>query len=154
MPRIDCGAVSRILSAIEHGDTAVGGRLLPLVYEGLRRPAAQKLAMQVIAPCPFPGVTLVEPCDSIRKYFPVATEARLTRWTRRTVRSTQRGAISCAARSTRGPSLVENVQQYASARAAWFGYGRHGSAQDGQRAPGIYSLTLLGLILAWQTRCR
>jgi RNA polymerase sigma factor (TIGR02999 family) len=36
--------VSGILSAIEHGDPAAAERLLPLVYEELRRLAAQKLA--------------------------------------------------------------------------------------------------------------
>ena len=38
--------VSRILSAIEHGDPAAAGQLLPLVYEELRRLAAQKLARE------------------------------------------------------------------------------------------------------------
>jgi RNA polymerase sigma factor (TIGR02999 family) len=36
--------VTRILSAIEHGDPNAAGRLLPLVYDELRRLAAQKLA--------------------------------------------------------------------------------------------------------------
>jgi RNA polymerase sigma factor (TIGR02999 family) len=38
--------VSRILSAIEHGDPAAAGQLLPLVYEELRRLAARKLAFE------------------------------------------------------------------------------------------------------------
>src|SRR6516162_4622549 len=38
--------VSRILSAIEHGEPAAAGQLLPLVYEELRRLAAQKLARE------------------------------------------------------------------------------------------------------------
>src|SRR6516162_5009766 len=38
--------VSRILSAIEHGDPAAAGQLLPLVYEELRRLAARKLARE------------------------------------------------------------------------------------------------------------
>jgi RNA polymerase sigma factor (TIGR02999 family) len=36
--------VTQILSAIEHGDSHAAGQLLPLVYDELRRLAAQKLA--------------------------------------------------------------------------------------------------------------
>jgi RNA polymerase sigma factor (TIGR02999 family) len=38
--------VSRILSAIEHGDPAAAEQLLPLVYEELRRLAARKLSRE------------------------------------------------------------------------------------------------------------
>jgi RNA polymerase sigma factor (TIGR02999 family) len=44
--------VTRILSAIEHGDPAAAEVLLPLVYDELRRLAAQKLAQEQ------PGQTL------------------------------------------------------------------------------------------------
>ena len=44
--------VTRILSAIEHGDPAAAGQLLPLVYDELRKLAAQKLAREA------PGQTL------------------------------------------------------------------------------------------------
>src|SRR5215213_1652212 len=44
--------VTRILSAIEAGDPQVAGQLLPLVYEELRRLAAQRLANEK------PGQTL------------------------------------------------------------------------------------------------
>ena len=44
--------VTRILSAIEHGDPQVAGQLLPLVYDELRKLAAQKLAQEK------PGQTL------------------------------------------------------------------------------------------------
>jgi RNA polymerase sigma factor (TIGR02999 family) len=44
--------VSGILKAAEHGDAQAAGRLLPLVYEELRRLAAQKLALEK------PGQTL------------------------------------------------------------------------------------------------
>ena len=44
--------VTRILSAIEQGDPQAAGQLLPLVYEELRRLAAQKLAREK------PGQTL------------------------------------------------------------------------------------------------
>jgi RNA polymerase sigma factor (TIGR02999 family) len=38
--------VSRVLSAIQDGDPAAAGQLLPLVYEELRKLAAQKLARE------------------------------------------------------------------------------------------------------------
>ena len=44
--------VTRILSAIEQGDPAAAGQLLPLVYDELRRLAAQRLAQEK------PGQTL------------------------------------------------------------------------------------------------
>jgi RNA polymerase sigma factor (TIGR02999 family) len=44
--------VTRILTAIEHGDPAAAQELLPLVYEELRRLAAQRLAREA------PGQTL------------------------------------------------------------------------------------------------
>jgi RNA polymerase sigma factor (TIGR02999 family) len=44
--------VTRILSALEQGDPAAAGRLLPLVYDELRQLAARKLAQET------PGQTL------------------------------------------------------------------------------------------------
>jgi hypothetical protein len=44
--------VTRILSAVEQGDTHAAEQLLPLVYEELRKLAAQKLAQEA------PGQTL------------------------------------------------------------------------------------------------
>ncbi len=44
--------VTRILSAIEHGDPHAGEKLLPLVYDELRKLAAQKMAQEK------PGQTL------------------------------------------------------------------------------------------------
>ena len=44
--------VTRILSAIEHGDPSAAGELLPLVYEELRKLAAQRMAQEK------PGQTL------------------------------------------------------------------------------------------------
>jgi RNA polymerase sigma factor (TIGR02999 family) len=44
--------VTRILSAMEHGDPSAADQLLPLVYDELRRLAAQKLALEK------PGQTL------------------------------------------------------------------------------------------------
>jgi hypothetical protein len=44
--------VTRILNAIEHGDSHASDELLPLVYEALRRLAAEKMAQET------PGQTL------------------------------------------------------------------------------------------------
>ena len=44
--------VTRILSAIEQGDTGAASQLLPLIYDELRKLAAQKLAREQ------PGQTL------------------------------------------------------------------------------------------------
>ncbi len=44
--------VTRILSAVEHGDPHAAAQLLPLVYDELRRLAAHKLAHET------PGQTL------------------------------------------------------------------------------------------------
>ncbi|MCP4711385.1 MAG: RNA polymerase subunit sigma, partial [Planctomycetes bacterium] len=46
------GDVTRILNAIEQGDTRASEELLPIVYEELRRLAAQKLSQES------PGQTL------------------------------------------------------------------------------------------------
>ncbi len=40
------GDVTQILSAIEEGDAQAAEQLLPLVYEELRRLAAQKMALK------------------------------------------------------------------------------------------------------------
>ena len=44
--------ITRVLSAIEHGDPKAAGELLPLIYQELRRLAAGKLAHEE------PGQTL------------------------------------------------------------------------------------------------
>jgi RNA polymerase sigma factor (TIGR02999 family) len=51
-PKPHVSEISRILSAIQDGDLRAGERLLPLVYEELRRLAAQRVAMEK------PGQTL------------------------------------------------------------------------------------------------
>src|SRR4051794_35785468 len=52
MPPEPINDVTRLLSAIEQGDPQAADRLLPLVYDELRRLAAQKLAREA------PGQTL------------------------------------------------------------------------------------------------
>jgi RNA polymerase sigma factor (TIGR02999 family) len=51
-PRPTTGEVTRILSAIQEGDPSAAEQLLPLVYEELRRLAAQRVALEK------PGQTL------------------------------------------------------------------------------------------------
>src|SRR5438094_8986105 len=81
--------VTRILSAIEQGDSEAAAQLLPLVYEELRKLAAQKLAQEK------PGQTLqatalvheaylrlvdvenVQHWDSRGHFFAAAAEAML-----------------------------------------------------------------------------
>ena len=50
--RINMTDVTRILNAIEHGDAKAADKLLPLVYEELRRLAAHKMSQEL------PGQTL------------------------------------------------------------------------------------------------
>jgi RNA polymerase sigma factor (TIGR02999 family) len=54
--------VSQLLNAIERGDPHAAGQLLPLVYDELRRLAAQKLAREV------PGQT-IEPTELVHEAY-------------------------------------------------------------------------------------
>jgi RNA polymerase sigma factor (TIGR02999 family) len=97
--------VTRVLSAIEQGDPHAAEQLLPLVYDELRKLAAQKLAQEK------PGQTLeatalvheaylrliggdvVQPWDSRRHFFAAAAEAmrRILVENARRKRSAKRG---------------------------------------------------------------
>src|SRR5690349_17029087 len=61
--------VSRILSAIEHGEPHAAEQLLPLVYDELRRLAAQKLAQET------PGQTL-QPTALVHEAYLRLVDAR------------------------------------------------------------------------------
>src|SRR4051794_39178677 len=79
--------VTRILSAIEGGDPAAAEQLLPLVYDELRRLAAQKLARENPGPPPQAPAGVQEaslrrvggggerPWDSRGHFFAAAAEA-------------------------------------------------------------------------------
>jgi RNA polymerase sigma factor (TIGR02999 family) len=87
LPVLPMNEVTRILSAIEHGDPSAAEQLLPLVYDELRTLAAQKLAQEK------PGQTLqatalvheayvrlvdvdkAQPWDSRGHFFAAAAEA-------------------------------------------------------------------------------
>jgi RNA polymerase sigma factor (TIGR02999 family) len=66
--------VSRILSAIEHGDPTAAERLLPLVYDELRRLAAVRLAREK------PGQTLQATALVHEAYLRLVNPDRGQRW--------------------------------------------------------------------------
>jgi len=66
--------VTRILSAIEEGDPSAAGQLLPLVYDELRRLAAQKLAHEK------PGQTLQATALVHEAYLRLVDEGQVPQW--------------------------------------------------------------------------
>src|SRR3954464_10340793 len=48
LPPIQMKDVTRILTAVEQGDPTAAGRLLPLVYDELRRLATQRLSKESV----------------------------------------------------------------------------------------------------------
>jgi RNA polymerase sigma factor (TIGR02999 family) len=69
--------VTRILSAIERGDSAAAGQLLPLIYDELRKLAAQKLAREQ------PGQTLEATALVHEAYLRLVGDGEVRRWDRR-----------------------------------------------------------------------
>jgi RNA polymerase sigma factor (TIGR02999 family) len=69
--------VTRILSAIEHGDAHAAEQLLPLVYDELRKLAAQKLALEK------PGQTLEATALVHEAYLRLVDVARAQEWNSR-----------------------------------------------------------------------
>jgi RNA polymerase sigma factor (TIGR02999 family) len=66
--------VTRILSAIEQGDAQAGEQLLPLVYDELRRLAAQRLAQEK------PGQTLQATALVHEAYLRLVDQDQAQRW--------------------------------------------------------------------------
>src|SRR5436190_3683569 len=66
--------VTRILSAIEKGDPQAAEQLLPLVYDELRRLAAQKMAQEA------PGQTLQATALVHEAYLRVVGEEDVPQW--------------------------------------------------------------------------
>src|SRR6476620_4951724 len=91
--------VTRILSAIEQGDPHAAGQLLPLVYDELRRLAAQKLAHEK------PGQTL-QPTALVHEAYLrlVGQEAEAPHWD-------GRGHFFAAAAEAMRRILVENARR-------------------------------------------
>ena len=69
--------VTRILSAIEHGDPQAAGQLLPLVYEDLRRLAARRLDREA------PGQTLQATALVHEAYLRLVDEEQARHWNSR-----------------------------------------------------------------------
>src|SRR5262245_60918569 len=69
--------ITRILSAIEHGDPHAAEQLLPLVYDALRRAAAQKLAQEQ------PGQTLQATALVHEAYLRLVDVDRAQHWNSR-----------------------------------------------------------------------
>jgi RNA polymerase sigma factor (TIGR02999 family) len=115
--------VTRILSAIEEGDAHAASRLLPLVYEELRKLAAQKLAHET------PGQTL-QPTALVHEAYlrlvadPQGERADEPSWD-------NRGHFFAAAAEAMRRILVENARRKKSEK---HGGGRMRQPLDAQRA--------------------
>jgi len=90
--------VTHILSAIEQGDPSAAEQLLPLVYEELRRLAAQKLAQET------PGQTLQATALVHEAYVRLVDVARAQTWN-------SRGHFFAAAAEAMRRILVENARR-------------------------------------------
>jgi RNA polymerase sigma factor (TIGR02999 family) len=89
---------TRLLSAIEHGDPHAAEQLLPLVYEDLRRLAAQKLAQEK------PGQTL-EPTALVHEaYLRLVDNEKAQHWN-------SRGHFFAAAAEAMRRILVDNARR-------------------------------------------
>ena len=90
--------VTQILIAIEQGDTNAAGQLLPLVYDELRRLAAQKLAQEK------PGQTLQATALVHEAYLRLAGAEKTPRWE-------TRGHFFAAAAEAMRRILVEQARR-------------------------------------------
>src|SRR5919201_3982052 len=90
--------VTRILSALEQGDAQAAGQLLPLVYDELRRLAAQNLAREK------PGQTLTATALVHEAYLRLVGKGDEPRWE-------SRGHFYVAAAESMRRILVENARR-------------------------------------------
>jgi RNA polymerase sigma factor (TIGR02999 family) len=90
--------VTKVLSAIEEGDPDAAGQLLPLVYDELRKLAAQKLAQEK------PGQTLQATALVHEAYLRLVDVERVQRWE-------SRGHFFAAAAEAMRRILVENARR-------------------------------------------
>src|SRR4051812_17563265 len=95
--------VTRILSAIEQGDPSAAEQLLPLVYDELRRLAAQKLAHEQ------PGQTLQATALVHEAYLRLVGDGTEPRWN-------SRGHFFAAAAEAMRRILVEQARHKGSAK--------------------------------------
>jgi RNA polymerase sigma factor (TIGR02999 family) len=96
--------VTRILSAIEQGDSQASGQLLPLVYDELRKLAAQRLAREK------PGQTLQATALVHDAYLRLVDPGDARRWD-------GRGHFFAAAAEAMRRILVENARRKAGPKA-------------------------------------
>jgi RNA polymerase sigma factor (TIGR02999 family) len=99
----DMSDVTRILSAIEAGDAHAAGQLLPLVYDELRRLAAQKLAHEK------PGQTLDATALVHEAYLRLVDAAAAPHWN-------SRGHFFAAAAEAMRRILIDQARQKHSQR--------------------------------------
>src|SRR5437660_5523720 len=90
--------VTRVLSAIEQGDPHAAQQLLPLVYEELRKLAAQKLAQEK------PGQTLQATALVHEAYLRLVDTDKVSQWN-------SRGHFFAAAAEAMRRILVENARR-------------------------------------------
>jgi RNA polymerase sigma factor (TIGR02999 family) len=90
--------VTRILSAVDQGDPHAADRLLPLVYDELRRLAAQKLAQE------WPGQTLQAAALVHEAYIRLVDVGEAQHWN-------SRGHFFAAAAEAMRRILVENARR-------------------------------------------
>jgi len=101
--------VTRILSAIEHGDPTAAEQLLPLVYEELRQLAAQRLAQEK------PGQTLQATALVHEAYLRLVDTEQAQRWN-------SRGHFFAAAAEAMRRILVDQARRRHAAKRG----GQHG----------------------------
>jgi RNA polymerase sigma factor (TIGR02999 family) len=90
--------ITRILSAIEHGNPQAAEKLLPLVYEELRKVAAQRLALEK------PGQTLQPTALVHEAYLRLVDTERVQQWN-------SRGHFFAAAGEAMRRILVDNARR-------------------------------------------
>ena len=95
--------VTRILSAIEHGDPQAAEQLLPLVYDELRKLAAQRLAQEK------PGQTLQATALVHEAYLRLVDVTTSPRWN-------SRGHFFAAAAEAMRRILVDGARRKASTK--------------------------------------
>jgi RNA polymerase sigma factor (TIGR02999 family) len=95
--------VTRLLSDLEHGDPKAAAQLLPLVYDELRKLAAQKLAQEK------PGQTLQATALVHEAYLRLVDEKEVQRWD-------SRGHFFAAAAEAMRRILVERARRRARLR--------------------------------------
>jgi RNA polymerase sigma factor (TIGR02999 family) len=120
--------VTRILSAIEQGDPSAAGELLPLVYEELRKLAAQKLAQEK------PGQTLQATALVHEAYLRLVDVGQAQHWN-------SLGHFFAAAAEAMRRILVEQARRRHAAKRG----GQHGREElheSGIAAPGDVEETL------------